>query len=432
MISATSKKHFVSIKVKLVISIGSIVIVAISLVSYIFLYYTKQLLQAKTLEVCRNFASNIANIAREDLLIDSTYDATRTIIDKTVKAGVEGLNDVYVINVFGKYVVNFSETKTGKVAPEKDIRYIQSITDIDLVEIDSEGGEKNVLKISYPLFIQHGAENLKIGAAIFEYDKDKIYTPVYDMQKRMFFIGGTFLVFTLLITLYISIRTTDPILRLNEGVQIIASGDLDHKIEVMSFDEIGELSERFNEMTARIKSYTTNLQGLVDERTKELNSTLEIIRHDLHIAHKIQQNILPKSIKIQGLQISTKYLPMTEVGGDIFNVQEIKPGHIRIFIADATGHGVQAAMVTFAIKSEYENLSSQLSDPAEVLTRLNNQFIQRYGSLQTYFSCFLMDIKIEAKKLSFSSAGHPDQVLLRKKKIELLSRTGRLIGVKED
>ena len=351
MITDAAKKQFLSIKVKLVLLIGSIVVVAISSVSYIFLYYTKQLLQAKTLEVCRNFASNIANIAREDLLIDTTYDATRTIIDRTVKAGVEGLKDVYVINVFGKYVVNFSETKTGKMAPVADIKYIQSITDIDLVEIDFEGGAKNVLKISYPLFIQHGSENLKIGVAIFEYDKDKIYAPVYDMQKKMFYIGGSFLVLTLLITLYISVRTTDPILRLNEGVRIITSGNLDHKIEVKSFDEIGILSERFNEMTAQIKSYTTNLQGLVDERTKELNSTLDIIRHDLKIAHKIQQNILPKAIKIKGLQITTKYLPMTEVGGDIYNIEEISPGYVRIFIADATGHGVQAAMVTFAIKS---------------------------------------------------------------------------------
>ena len=64
------------------------------------------------MEVCRNFAINIANIAREDLIEDNTY--TNSIVSEILKSNIEGLMDVYIINVYGKYVVDFNKTKVNE------------------------------------------------------------------------------------------------------------------------------------------------------------------------------------------------------------------------------------------------------------------------------------------------------------------------------
>jgi len=55
----------------------------------------------------------------------------------------------------------------------------------------------------------------------------------------------------------ISRRITAPLLRLVEGTQVVASGDLDYRIDVSSRDEIGDLMQSFNKMVANIKTNQT-------------------------------------------------------------------------------------------------------------------------------------------------------------------------------
>jgi signal transduction histidine kinase len=60
-----------------------------------------------------------------------------------------------------------------------------------------------------------------------------------------------------------------PVQRLREGVARIAGGDLAHRVEVATHDEIGELAGEFNRMAGELLSERTGLEARVDERTKE-------------------------------------------------------------------------------------------------------------------------------------------------------------------
>lgn len=172
------------------------------------------------------------------------------------------------------------------------------------------------------------------------------------------------------------------------------------------------------------------LDSKVKERTKELNSSLQIIKKDLLIAKKIQQNILPLDLeKLGPLKITIQYLPMTEVGGDFFDITEVKPNLYRLFVADATGHGVQAALVTMAIKSEYENVKLTVKDPMLLIDILNRSYHRKYNSLNSFFTCIVVDIDINNGKLRYASAGHPEQVMIQDDKLVHLVRTGRMIGL---
>jgi signal transduction histidine kinase len=66
-----------------------------------------------------------------------------------------------------------------------------------------------------------------------------------------------------------------PIRTLEEGAERIGAGDLDQKIEVHTGDELESLANRFNRMTSQLKESYAGLERKVDERTRELQNSLE-------------------------------------------------------------------------------------------------------------------------------------------------------------
>lgn len=176
-----------------------------------------------------------------------------------------------------------------------------------------------------------------------------------------------------------------------------------------------------------------DLEYKVLERTRDLNEAYSIIKMDLQLAKRIQESLLPRDIReSKDFKIYYKFIPMSEVGGDIYDISEIMPGRLRVFIADATGHGVKAALVTMLIKGEYETLKKSSMSTGDLLHELNNRYIDFFSSLAEYFTCALVDIDFNAKKIFYSSAGHPMQYFVNEGVVHGLGGTGKIIGVKED
>ena len=123
---------------------------------------------------------------------------------------------------------------------------------------------------------------------------------------------------------------------------------------------------------------------------------------------------------------------MDEVGGDFFDVTRLDGNIVRILIADATGHGVQAALITMLIKSEYEGLKNVMDSPAKLLQMMNNLFFTKYLHLDTFFSCFIIDIDLQKETLCYASAGHPEQIFICNGRIEVLDKTGMIVGAKKN
>ena len=170
-------------------------------------------------------------------------------------------------------------------------------------------------------------------------------------------------------------------------------------------------------------------QKNLTEAYDTLQYTYDRIQEDLNIARKIQKNIMPSGpVSPAGLKTRVYYHPFRSISGDFYDITEVRPGYSRFFVADATGHGIQAALITMIIKSEYETLKREDIDAATLLSRLNSNFIRSYSSLETYFSCFIMDIDTENKRLRYSSAGHPEQFLVTSSGIEPLMTGGVIIG----
>ncbi|HNM02577.1 MAG TPA: SpoIIE family protein phosphatase [Leptospiraceae bacterium] len=230
-----------------------------------------------------------------------------------------------------------------------------------------------------------------------------------------------------------------PLGILSRSAERVSKGDLSVRMPALYTDEIGQFSRIFNQMLKNmekakyeLEDYSRNLEQKVEERTDALNSSLQLIKKDMNFAKQIQARLLPEYENLhERLRIACRYAPMDEVGGDIYDIIKLKDGTVRIYIADATGHGVQAALVTMLIKSSFESLKETERHPSDILFSLNNLFCSNYKSLNSYFSCFVVDINPKKQTLVYSSAGHPAQLLLKSNgETEHLNKTGRIIGMK--
>jgi two-component system NtrC family sensor kinase len=105
--------------------------------------------------------------------------------------------------------------------------------------------------------------------------------PYLDTAKKVMFtftlIAGLFVVFLLVILYFSTAQIIRPLQKMAVATQQIAKGDLSHKVEVLTRDEVGWLADSFNQMTdhlreanAKLVEWGRTLEKKVEERTHEL------------------------------------------------------------------------------------------------------------------------------------------------------------------
>lgn len=185
--------------------------------------------------------------------------------------------------------------------------------------------------------------------------------------------------------------------------------------------EVAQLTEAVRSMIFKLQENARGLEGLVEARTRELSRTnreLEgalstirenerLIREDIEKARLFQERMLPSVPTVPGMEIAVRYAPLAQVSGDIYDVVELRPGRLRLFVADATGHGVQASMRTIYLKSAYDRVKLERADPADVLARLNEQLVSEFpdGELHSEGSCVDLERVATGFQVSYASAG---------------------------
>jgi serine phosphatase RsbU (regulator of sigma subunit) len=226
---------------------------------------------------------------------------------------------------------------------------------------------------------------------------------------------------------------------INRSTKKLAAGASGMFFPPFTDREFMTFSGNYNLAAMEINEIRTDLEKKIMERTEELRHTYERlnkvysqIQADLTLAKRIQKRIMPENIDlIEGVDLSAHYYPMADIGGDIYDIFQLGPGTIRVFLADAIGHGIQASLITMIIKGEYEKVKT-IENTREFLEWLNKSFVDLYFTLNAFFSCIVIDIDVENMKIRYSSAGHPDQLHIRNDSIEILKHTGKLVGIKRD
>ncbi len=186
------------------------------------------------------------------------------------------------------------------------------------------------------------------------------------------------------------------------------------------------------EARSQLTNINERLEVKANEKTLELQAKLDQINKDLKLAKSIVTGLTSIPDLSPFLYVDNIYQPLADVGGDIFFVKKIQDGYVRIFLGDATGHGLQAALYTMMIQSEFERLNMVATKPNDLLYYLNQHFYDKNSDLQIYFPAVTVDFDFSQSVLRFAAAGMQNQVLHKKNgELKILENTGPIIGILE-
>lgn len=143
---------------------------------------------------------------------------------------------------------------------------------------------------------------------------------------------------------------------------------------------------------------------------EQLASQLLTLQLEMETARQIQLSILPHEIpSLQGLDIAARYFPMTSVAGDFYDFIVIDEKRIGILVADVSGHGMPAALISSMLKIALAAQVGCALDPARVLAGLNQAL---YGKFQGHFvTAAYVLLDTERQRISYGGAGHPPLIV---------------------
>lgn len=159
-------------------------------------------------------------------------------------------------------------------------------------------------------------------------------------------------------------------------------------------------------------------EELQSERN-ELKTRIDIMNDELEMARLIQQNLIPDEQPDE--HIFSLYKPMEAVGGDLLDFIKFNDDNrIGIFVSDVSGHGVPAALITSMIKSSILESKRIASNPAHLLSHLNQILANQTG--ESFVTAFYGIYDYSNRSIVYSNAGHHPPAIILKNRIVTLDR----------
>jgi methyl-accepting chemotaxis protein len=191
---------------------------------------------------------------------------------------------------------------------------------------------------------------------------------------------GVALVLSTLLGLMASRRLTNPLVRLSQASQAIASGDLDQSVAVEGFGELRVLSRSFNQMAIQLRESFTELETVnkeleqrVAERTAMLHEESQALQQE--VGHLLD---VVSAVEDGDLTIEAEVSPrVTGLVGDTLNRLIMRLGQVMAEVLDAAErvtHGT-TYLERLAV-SVAANVQQQFQSVAQVQTlmeEVNNQ-----------------------------------------------------------
>lgn len=171
------------------------------------------------------------------------------------------------------------------------------------------------------------------------------------------------------------------------------------------------------------------------QKVQELEQKSEVIANDLRRAEILQRALLPsRPPKVSGWRFDAIYRSGTNVGGDLYDVVAVGDDAIVFYVADATGHGVSAAMLSVLFKQRLAvtDEDGSVLGPADALARVGRRLLEDTLAPGLFLTVAYCVLDPRAGTLRMASAGHPPLVLQRVDgELRMLERTGPALGLTE-
>ena len=151
---------------------------------------------------------------------------------------------------------------------------------------------------------------------------------------------------------------------------------------------------------------------LDNARLVERERERQRLEQEINIARDIQQALLPRDFReYPHLSVTGFNLPCLAVGGDYFDVFPLSDGRTAFLIADVSGKGLGAAILTTMLQGALSGMTLGI-DPASVFNHVN-RFLCDHSEVGRYATMFFGTLDQDGH-LEFINAGHPSPILIRR------------------
>lgn len=401
-----------SLKVKFGLFVGALIVIIMSLVAWITLQQVKKPLVNEMVKKGQALVANLASNSTENLLTGDELllgvSLDRLMQEKSILYAM-------VLNSEGE-VISHSDHTVAKNKKFTDPLTLQALSADSLLvqpfkNLDGESG----YDISMPMVVK----TKKIGLVRIGFSDHEIKLAVAHVAQLILYITLIALVLGILSSSLLVRWLLNPLKNLSAGVSFLATGNFEHKIDISSKDELGELAYAFNDMTGRLKQ--AQLEQIEKEKFKK----------ELQIAHEIQDFLLPKTIPdLPGFELRSYYSPAKEIGGDYFDYFQLNDRLLGIVVADVSGKGIPGSLGMVMTRSLLRSQVQGNPSPSRVLSQTNVLFREnmKKGMFVTMFYAIL---DLETRVLRCANAGHLPLLVARSstRQVEVIPSNGVALGI---
>ena len=242
------------------------------------------------------------------------------------------------------------------------------------------------------------------------------------MQAQMSVMGELFFIMVVLLAevanLIISYSKNLKLLFENETnvLERVTQGDLSRQVPVATNDEFGVIAGHTNTM----------IDGL--------RHRLQLITA-LKLAEEVQQNLLPaEPPSYPGLDIAGISNYCDETGGDYYDYFRLSNGNLGVVVADASEHGVSAALLMTTVRALLRQRVAMEGDIARIVSDVNLELVRDVQESGRFMTMFFLEIESGSKTLHWVRAGHEPAIFYNAREDSFLELTGEgmALGVVEE
>ena len=180
------------------------------------------------------------------------------------------------------------------------------------------------------------------------------------------------------------------------------------------------------------------MQKEIKRQNQELTRFQERMTAELALAARLQMGLLPTLPgQASGIRYTHRYLPAEGIGGDIYSIVSVPDGGTALLIADVSGHGVTAALISAMVKTFFEAQVRQGGTPLDWAKAMNRDLARSTLSEQ-FATAFLAHLDPEKSTLRYVVAGHDSPIHIHQgshgglNQPTQLTGKGFMLGIDED
>ena len=207
----------------------------------------------------------------------------------------------------------------------------------------------------------------------------------------------------------------DPLARLAHAIRGLAEsrfGETDWDRAALSHaarrtDEVGAVAGALDHLVGQLHDYLAELRLATARR--------EAIESELRIAGEIETSFLPPALSAserERVDFAALMKPAREAGGDLYDGFFLPDGRFLCVVGDVSGKGVSAALFMAVTATGLRALAPTVSDPGELMTRLNRLLCERNDTLQ-FVTAFAALLDPRTGEIAWTNCGHPSPLLHR-------------------